>query len=71
VLGGDKPEEAMKAIMKTTKYESGYIGAGIEQAIVGAMILFALIGFVLGGLVFWVAPKAWAWLKPWIHAITA
>lgn len=47
------------------------IGRGLEQAVMGMVIMFAVVGFVLGGFVFWLLPKIWAWLKPLIHAATS
>lgn len=39
---------------------------------VGKMLLtIAAVGFSVGAVVTWAAPKVWAWVKPCIHAGTA
>jgi len=46
-------------------------GRGIGDAIAGAMIAVALIGFAAGAFVFLGIPKIWELIKPWIHTITS
>lgn len=52
--------------------QRGYIQlpSGVEMLGCLAIVLLAasLIG---GGLFYWLLPKLWAWLKPFIHQVTA
>jgi hypothetical protein len=44
---------------------------GLGNAMMGALIIFLLIGVAIGGFLFWLLPIIWSWVKPWLHAITA
>jgi hypothetical protein len=35
------------------------------------IVMLGILCAVAGGLVVWLVPVIWGWLKPWIHAVTA
>jgi hypothetical protein len=45
--------------------------SGIGDGIMAMMIFIAIICLAIGGLAVWLLPKAWMWLKPIIHTMTA
>lgn len=60
--------------MNVKKYQGGFvqgIGKNIADAIIAGFILIFIIGFTLGGLMFWGLPYVWEWIKPILHAMTA
>jgi len=46
-------------------------GRGMGDAVAGLVIALCVFSVVIGGLIVWLAPKVWAWIKPIIHAVTA
>lgn len=44
---------------------------GIGEAIVGFMIMIAIVAFLAGGFMVWFIPILWTWIKPIIHTFTA
>lgn len=46
-------------------------GDGIWEAMVTFFIICIIAAIGFGMLLMWAAPKAWEYIKPWIHAITA
>ncbi len=51
--------------------EVSNLGEAIGRAIAAQMLALIAGAFVLGGLLVWLLPKLWAWLKPLIHAATS
>jgi len=46
-------------------------GKGMEDAFIGFMVVVGAVCFAAGAAVLWLAPVVWAWVKPFIHALTA
>ena len=46
-------------------------GSAIEESIILGLVVLVVIAFILGGLVTWLLPKLWLFIKPIIHTITA
>lgn len=46
-------------------------GSGLNGIFTGMIVFFTVVGFVIGGLVFWLLPLLWEWIKPLLHAVTA
>lgn len=44
---------------------------GIWEAMVMFIIVCMVAAFVLGAALMWIAPIAWEWIRPWLHAATA
>lgn len=36
----------------------------------GLIVICLLAGVAIGAFLFWLLPLLWAWVKPWIHAVT-
>ena len=34
-------------------------------------LMCAAIGAAIFGILFWLVPLLWEWIKPWLHAITS
>lgn len=43
---------------------------GFEKFCLWLFVIVAALFATAGGLVVWLAPKVWAWLKPLLHALT-
>lgn len=46
-------------------------GNDIWEGMVTFFFLCLAAAALVGGLVVWLAPKLWALVKPWLHALTA
>lgn len=46
-------------------------GTAIADAVGAAILTLVVVAFVVGGLVVWLAPIVWGWMKPLIHQFTA
>ena len=44
---------------------------GIGQAIKSFMIIVAILGGIVGGIIIYAIPYVWSFIKPWLHQITA
>ena len=42
----------------------------LGDAIVRGLILMLIVGVAIGAFLFWLLPLLWAWVKPWLHALT-
>lgn len=52
--------------------QRGYFQTGTDAELFGCAIVAVLaISVFGGGLFYWLLPKAWAWLKTFIHAWSA
>ena len=47
------------------------IGRGIQEAIIGLVVLGGIIGCVLTFVAVFVIPWLWQFVKPWLHMVTA
>lgn len=48
-----------------------YLGEGIARSVGSAILVLAAVCFGAGAILVWGAPKLWAWVKPFIHLLTA
>lgn len=46
-------------------------GKDFDRALVWFINVVAVISFLFGAFLFWLAPILWGWLRPIIHAWTA
>jgi cell division FtsZ-interacting protein ZapD len=47
------------------------IGEGFAYVLSRFIAMLFVGAFIAGGLCVWGLPKLWAWIKPWIHQVTA
>jgi hypothetical protein len=43
---------------------------GLGDAVVAAFFVCLAAGVAVGLLLAWLIPLLWAWVKPWLHALT-
>lgn len=46
-------------------------GEGMWSGMVRFYLASILFAILLGGLLVWGVPEVWAWIKPFIHTVTA
>jgi hypothetical protein len=46
-------------------------GSSLDGMFAGLIIMAALAGAAVLGLLMWLVPMAWEWIKPWLHMVTA
>ena len=51
------------------KNQRGYINLDGLWFVMTVLSVFGLFGVF--ALFYWLIPAAWAWLKPWLHIVTA
>lgn len=57
--------------MRSLKYQRGFLGRGMEEALTALFIAVFVFGVIFGWVVWEGLPMFWQWIKPWIHQVTA
>lgn len=48
----------------------GVDGYAISRAFMALAVICFIAGVVAAGSLFWLVPKVWGWIKPWLHSVT-
>lgn len=57
--------------MSRRKQWGWYMAGPTGGELAGCLGVVAAFLIAFGVLLGWLAPKVWAWIKPWIHGVTA
>lgn len=44
--------------------------SGMQDTFIGCLAVVLAAGVAIGAFLVWVIPILWAWIKPWLHAVT-
>lgn len=51
--------------------QRGYLNISDGDMLFGCMFVIVAAAVIGGGVIYWLIPKVWEWIKPIIHQVTA